>query len=131
MSTVKNALINLVLSEEWGELKKEILNITLMCIKPIWGKIRYCDSNKACIGEEVPTTYELTSYYYSDDWLTGLSPGGEERNKPHVDRGVHQAYLNALDRLVRYIKEASNGGFCDPLRAIKVCRHYHDGTYKV
>ncbi|KAG6760646.1 hypothetical protein POTOM_033820 [Populus tomentosa] len=136
MSTVKNALINLVLSEEWGELKKgrlnssmghgelkkvvtdddvwEMLNITLMCIKPIWDRIRNCDSNKACIGEvEVHQkmndllgspwacfpTYELTPYYYSDDWLTSLSPAGEERNKPHADPGVHQAYLNALDRL--------------------------------
>jgi hypothetical protein len=74
--------------------------------------------------------------------LTSLSPGGEERNKPHDDPIVHQAYLNALDRLVRDIKEASevwrqrsgfisNGGFCDPLRAIKVCRHYHGGSYKV
>ncbi|KAJ6895117.1 hypothetical protein NC651_021570 [Populus alba x Populus x berolinensis] len=76
-------------------------------------------------------TYELTPYYYSDDWLTSLSPGGEERNKPHADPGVPQAYLNALDRLVRDIKEASqvwrqpsgftsNGGFCGPLRTIKM-----------
>jgi len=29
MSTVKNALINLVLSEEWGELKKDRLNSSM------------------------------------------------------------------------------------------------------
>lgn len=125
----------------WWDPHGRVCREVLICVREFQLDLVAMGWEKMEIALRSPK-YELTPYYYSDDWLTSLSPGGEERNKPHADPGVHQAYLNALDRLVRDIKEASqvwrqpsgfisNGGFCDPLRAIEVCRHYHGGSYKV
>ncbi|XP_042490785.1 uncharacterized protein LOC122070656 [Macadamia integrifolia] len=76
IARVKNALVNLVLSEEWEKLKRggsksnleheevkrtildddfwKMVTTILAFIKPIWEMICFCDSDKATIGEVYP-----------------------------------------------------------------------------
>ena len=81
---VKNALINLVLSVEWDKLKKggvrenmehdgvrqivldddfwKQLKTILAFTKPIWQMIRFCDSDKAILGEVYQRMEDMLGY---------------------------------------------------------------------
>lgn len=81
---VRNALINMVLSEEWEKLKRGMskskmdhdgvrrtvlddefwkkLKIIVTFMKPIWDVICYCDSTNACIGEVYQKVDDMSGF---------------------------------------------------------------------
>ncbi|KAL3820011.1 hypothetical protein ACJIZ3_005916 [Penstemon smallii] len=158
VNRLKNHLISMALSEEWDKIKcgssssklrhQEIsstildsdfweqLKLVLKFTKPIWKMIRFCDSDKAVIGEvyqkmedmpellnivhsfalerwkkmNIPLhmlAYVLTPFYYSNTWLTSSNTKSERRKKPNVDSDVQNMYLDVVDRLLGNSVEAA------------------------